>query len=178
MKHNIDDIKLLLEKFYEGESTLEEEMVITEFFAKSEVPQELMAEAAQFGFYRAESEIVAPGDDFDKRLINSINNYEASSKIVKSRNYIYYSSAAAVVLIAVTLFFTVFQQSSDLQNYYHNDSDPEAVYYETTKALQIIAESLDAATRDLDKLNMVEQGFGGLGAFSLINLDENNFNNN
>ena len=89
MKHNIDEIKLLLVKFYDGESSLEEEIVINEFFEQSEVPKELMTEAAQFRFYKAESAIVAPGDDFEKRLINSINSYEASSKIVKSRNYIY-----------------------------------------------------------------------------------------
>jgi magnesium-transporting ATPase (P-type) len=178
MKHNIDEIKLLLVKFYDGESSLEEENVINEFFEQSEVPKELLTEAAQFRFYKAESAIVAPGDDFEKRLINSINSYEASSKIVKSRNYMYYSSAAAVVLIAVTLFFTVFQQSKDLENVYHNQSDPEQVYYETAKALQIIAESMDAATSNLDKLSMVEQGFNGLGTFSLINFDDNDFNNN
>lgn len=178
MKHNIDEIKFLLDKFYEGDTTLEEEAILTEFFEQSEVPRELLAEAAQFKFYNEEAAVTAPDIDFEAKLVASIEQYEANRKIIKSRNIIYYSSAAAVVLIALTVYLSIFRSGNDFDNYIYNNSDPEVAYYETARALQIISESMEQATRDFDKLNMVDQSFSIFGAFSLINLDENNINNN
>ncbi len=177
MKHNIDEIKLLLEKFYEGETTLEEEFLLTEFFEQSEAPREMFAEAAQFKFYTEEAAITATGTDFESRLIASIEQYEMQRKIKKSRKY-YYSSAAAAVLVALTIYLSLFRSTNDFDNYIHNESDPEVAYYETARALQLISENMEQATRDLDKLNMVEQSFSIFTSFSLINSDENNFNNN
>lgn len=178
MKHNIDDIKLLLDKFYEGDTNLEEEATLTEFFEQDNIPRELAAEAAQFKFYSEEAAITSPSVDFESKLIESIEQYEAQRKVRKNRNYIYYSGAAAVVVLALTVYLNFFRSGSELDNFIHNDSDPEIAYYETARALQIIADNMQEATRDLDKLNMVEQSFSIFGAFSLINLDDDNFNNN
>ncbi|MCF2496887.1 HEAT repeat domain-containing protein [Dyadobacter chenhuakuii] len=45
------DIEKLLEKYYEGETTIEEEKEIKRFFQNGDVPEHLMSHAAQFGYF-------------------------------------------------------------------------------------------------------------------------------
>ncbi|HEY1054900.1 MAG TPA: HEAT repeat domain-containing protein, partial [Emticicia sp.] len=46
------EIEKLLEKYYEGETTLQEEKHIKEFFSKAEVPTQLQHHIAEFAYYR------------------------------------------------------------------------------------------------------------------------------
>jgi hypothetical protein len=45
------DIEILLEKYYEGETTLDEERALKQFFQSGNVPQHLQSHAAQFGYF-------------------------------------------------------------------------------------------------------------------------------
>lgn len=45
------DIEKLLEKYYDGETTLEEERALKQFFQQGEVPEHLQSYAAQFGYF-------------------------------------------------------------------------------------------------------------------------------
>ncbi|SKB74638.1 HEAT repeat domain-containing protein [Dyadobacter psychrophilus] len=45
------DIEKLLEKYYEGETTIEEEKELKRFFQQEHVPAHLMSHAAQFGYF-------------------------------------------------------------------------------------------------------------------------------
>jgi hypothetical protein len=48
MKH---DIEKLLERYYDGETTIEEERELKRFFQSEEVPEHLKSHAAQFGYF-------------------------------------------------------------------------------------------------------------------------------
>jgi hypothetical protein len=45
------DIERLIEKYYDGETSLEEERALKQFFQKGEVPEHLQSHAAQFGYF-------------------------------------------------------------------------------------------------------------------------------
>ncbi|MGN7888140.1 HEAT repeat domain-containing protein [Dyadobacter sp. 22481] len=45
------DIKKLLEKYYDGETSLEEERALKQFFQGGQVPEHLQSHAAQFGYF-------------------------------------------------------------------------------------------------------------------------------
>lgn len=45
------DIEKLLEKYYDGETSLEEERALKQFFQSGEVPEHLQSHAAQFGYF-------------------------------------------------------------------------------------------------------------------------------
>lgn len=45
------DIERLLEKYYNGETSLEEERALKQFFQSGEVPEHLQSHAAQFGYF-------------------------------------------------------------------------------------------------------------------------------
>ena len=45
------DIEKLLEKYYEGETSLEEERALKQFFQNGDLPEHLQSHAAQFGYF-------------------------------------------------------------------------------------------------------------------------------
>lgn len=45
------DIEKLLEKYYDGETSLEEERALKQFFQSGDVPEHLQSHAAQFGYF-------------------------------------------------------------------------------------------------------------------------------
>ncbi|HWV30835.1 MAG TPA: HEAT repeat domain-containing protein [Dyadobacter sp.] len=45
------DIEKLLEKYYDGETSLEEERALKQFFQHGEIPEHLQSHAAQFGYF-------------------------------------------------------------------------------------------------------------------------------
>ena len=45
------DIEKLLEKYYDGETSLEEERALKQFFQHGEIPEHLKSHAAQFGYF-------------------------------------------------------------------------------------------------------------------------------
>ncbi|WP_353718509.1 HEAT repeat domain-containing protein [Dyadobacter sp. 676] len=47
----VPDIERLLEKYYDGETSLEEERALKQFFQSGDVPEHLQSYAAQFGYF-------------------------------------------------------------------------------------------------------------------------------
>ena len=61
------DIERLLEKYYDGETTLEEEKELRKFFLGGNVPVELKSHAAQFGYFESAKE-QQPSMGFNSKL--------------------------------------------------------------------------------------------------------------
>jgi hypothetical protein len=61
------DIEKLLEKYYEGDTSLEEERVLKQFFQNGEVPEHLLSHAAQFGYF-AQARKEQPSLNFNHEL--------------------------------------------------------------------------------------------------------------
>ncbi len=67
----MNEIKLLLEKYFLAETTLEEEKVIAEYFRSGEVDAELEWYAAFFE-YIGEEKAVSPGVGFEERILERV----------------------------------------------------------------------------------------------------------
>ena len=90
----------LLENYYRGETTIEEERLLKELILQEEYPS---PEKDAFGWYQHEGTV--PGD-LEETLFEGIKSTE---KMKRSRRIILYSltSAAASVLLVVTLFLNI-----------------------------------------------------------------------
>ena len=104
------DIKQLLEKFYDGVSTQEEERLLMEYFLSEESIDERWNEDRQLFLFLHNMQVRIPAG-ISERLEESIRQMEIkSSASVKSlsRNrawYYWISSAAAVILLCIGLFY-------------------------------------------------------------------------
>jgi hypothetical protein len=146
---NQEEIKQLLDKYYDGETTRDEEIVLKEYFSHNAVPSELTDEAEIFRYYSGSFVIPEPSDDFENRIISAIDSADQIADNIKRRKiYITLSGVAAVMLILAGTYFFFIQKSEPRDTY----SDPEIAYAETMKILYNVSGRINHGTKALGQL--------------------------
>ena len=96
-------IEQLLERYWQGETTLQEEAILRAFFSQDDVPTCLMKYKSLFDCGLQEETL---GDDFDARILDSIgeDEKEPKAKVVSwSSRLMPLFKAAAIVAILLTI---------------------------------------------------------------------------
>ena len=98
-------IEQLLERYWNCETSLEEEQILRSFFSQKDVPAALLKYKDLFCYEQSEPKADVLGDDFDARVIAAVNE-QASVKareISLRQRMMPLFKAAAVVAIILTL---------------------------------------------------------------------------
>ena len=144
-------IEQLLERYWQCETSVEEERILRAFFQQQEVPAHLLRYKDLF-VYQQEAQEVKLSDDFDAKLLAKIEG-----PVVKARRMtLTYRlrpllKAAACVAIALTVGNAVqhaFNQPSDESDYNYDSykdsfTDPQTAYGEISDALFTVSESIN-----------------------------------
>ena len=93
-------IEQLLERYWEGETTLQEEAILRTFFNQEDVPAGLMKYKSFFECGLQEETL---GDDFAARILSSIGQEESKVKMISLSRLKPLFKAAAVVAILLTI---------------------------------------------------------------------------
>ncbi len=98
-------IDQLLERYWSGETTLEEEQILRSFFSQPDVPAEMAKYRSLFLYEQTEPKTDVLGDDFDERIISMIDEQPAvRARVVTLRQRLApLFKAAAIVAIILTL---------------------------------------------------------------------------
>lgn len=148
-----EELDKLLNKYYNGESTEDDENVLKTFFSGNEVPEGYEAEVAIFSFYKNASGIPEPSSDFESRILAAVDVAENSKRLSgKFRRLIYpsISIAAGILIIVATWFF--FNKSREPRDTF---TDPELAYAETIKILEVVSSQLNKGTRALEPVSRI-----------------------
>ena len=86
---NFRQIETLLEQYFSGETSLEDEKVLKEFFKGEDIPPHLQSLKTQFEFYSNESKNDFLDESFDKRILEMIETEKDSSIKSIRKQYIY-----------------------------------------------------------------------------------------
>jgi hypothetical protein len=149
---NTEELKKLLEKYYEGTTSESEELAIRKFFSKKNIPSEFEAEKEIFGFYSSLENIPEPSTDFEEKIMSAVNN-SISTSGEKRRFVISLLGAAAGVLILIgTYFFFVYQKQPR-----DTFSDPQLAYAETMKILYDVSSRLNKCTESLKPVGKIHE---------------------
>ena len=93
-------IEQLLERYWQGETTLQEENILRSFFSQQDIPEHLQKYKAFFTYEKEEP----LGDDFDTRILEMIGEGEPKAKTVTMISRLTpLFKAAAIVAIVLTL---------------------------------------------------------------------------
>lgn len=93
-------IEQLLERYWQGETTLQEENILRSFFSQQDIPEHLQKYKALFTYEKEEP----LGDDFDTRILEIIGEGEPKAKTVTMISRLTpLFKAAAIVAIVLTL---------------------------------------------------------------------------
>jgi len=156
---NLKEIEALLEKFYEGATSLEEEQRLKEYFNEGNVPENLAEIQEQFVFYRQAREEMNPKIDVEQRLSEKIDKEKNSgSQRKKQRIYYFVTGVAASILIFIGVYFQ-FIASNNSNTFAMEDTyqDPEEAYTEAKKALLLVSEKFNAGVQDFNKFSSFNQ---------------------
>ncbi|MFN5169029.1 MAG: hypothetical protein ACK5DD_05360 [Cyclobacteriaceae bacterium] len=147
-------IEVLLEKYWNGDTSLEEEAQLRAYFAQPDVPQALQSAATLFRYFQHEQEKkLAPS--FDGRVTKHIRQRQGG-KIIKMVNMVNVARIAAGVLVIVAAGYLIRQEVSKM---YPEDTytDPKVAFEETKKALMMISKSFGKAQQEAGKIKMFNE---------------------
>jgi hypothetical protein len=151
---NTQEIQRLLEKYYEGNSTEKEEAVLKKYFSETEnIPEDLKPEKEIFKYYHEYKSIPMPSDDFENRIINSLDDVDKDSIIPWYRKRLYaISGVAAACLLLVGSYFFFIHRNEPRDTF----SNPEIAYAETIKILYDVSEKMNSGVKALEPFNKIE----------------------
>ncbi len=110
-------ISQLIELYFKGETSLEEEEILRTFFTQSEVPAEFAEYKALFTYQHDEVKNNALSDDFDERILKLTTEQQPKARIVRINEHLRpLFRAAAMVAIVVTLGNAIQMPMQQTQN--------------------------------------------------------------
>lgn len=149
-----EQLKRLVEKYYNGESTEEEESILRDFFRNENVPEGYKAEKEIFSFYTGSENIPEPSIDFEARILAGIDASDREAGSQKTKRYIIsiMSAAAGLLLLAGSYFF--FVKKSETADTF---TDPKIAYAETVKILRNVSFQLNQGIRVLEPVSRINE---------------------
>lgn len=148
-----EELKKLLEKYYDGETSREEEERLKNFFSGHDVFPGYEAEKEIFCHYAGSERIPVPSVDFEDRILKGIDDLEKKQRsIFLKKRYITAMSAAAAILLLIGSYFVFFNKEAQEDTF----SDPQLAYAETMRILNEVSVKLNKATEALKPLNKMQ----------------------
>lgn len=140
--NNHIEIKAILEKYFEGHSSLEEEQLLKSYFQGADIAPEHEKYRLLFQFLVSEKEQLAP-KQLSQAIYSDANNNNSLRVMVR-----WSMATAASILLAVSLYFSIpeWQEASEVEAHWakYEVKDPE-------KAAQITRDALLKVSRHLNK---------------------------
>lgn len=148
---NIHRIEILLEKYFEGETSREEEKKLKDFFRNEEVPKHLHSLKELFQYLDESSKTEELDEDFDDQFFQKIDLSEKSRISTYRRIYFYVASGvAASILIVFGLFRLIGPGFSD--------EEINKAYSQTKDALIFVSEKLNSGLDPARKVSKFDEG--------------------
>jgi hypothetical protein len=175
---DLKKIEELLEKYYNGDTSLEEERKLQWYFQTHDVPLHLRSDAELFrSNYRRSTEEDAP--ELTEKLAKLLDKQDKKSRfLIPARSLRWISGVAASIIILLSLWIGFGRDSFHKHTKFADTyNDPKIAYQETMKALLLVSEKLNAGTQELQQLKKYNQSLNKLDPImsfgpSIQNLDK------
>jgi hypothetical protein len=151
------EVEILLEKYLEGESTLEEESRLRQYFSQPDLPPEYRGMHDLFRYFDLTAkEAEAPFDISSE--INSIIERESNNKrrVGMRSILVWVTSTAAVLAIALGIYRYTYKPQPVVKDTF---TDPKMAYLETKRALLLVSRAMNRNTASLKYLANIDESF-------------------
>ena len=134
----LNNIEKLLDKYFDGETSIHEENTLKEYFSKATVPEHLQHYQAMFAYFAQNKKETAP------------QNIQVKPK--KKTWLVSWTAKAAVVLLLLAIGYTLYPKGiSDAEK-----KEAQMAFLETQKALNLISQNLNKGNYAVTYLNEFE----------------------
>jgi hypothetical protein len=158
---DLNRVEILLERYWNCASTVEEENELKLLFNSNEVPDELKDSAALFKYF-AQQRQATLDEKFNEDIIEKIKLQKSPTirKMNSSfRNYMRVAAAVLVILAASFIFRMEYWQGEKPKMLLVEDTfqTPEEAYAETKKAFMLIAEKMNSGRKQAQKIGIMNE---------------------
>lgn len=152
---NKEELDHLIEKYYNGETSCEEEALLRAYFSNDNLPVEYKPEKELFCYFMENAIIPEPDSGFEERINNAIKN-EDFRKINSDRFSVFmpYMSIAAGILVIISLWFFIVRRNETVDTF----DDPRLAYAETMRVLLDVSSRMNEGTKNLKPVLRFNQG--------------------
>jgi hypothetical protein len=139
-----EEVKTLLEKYFEGETSLQEEDQLKEFFSGDSEFKNEFKEAPLFLALMAEKEIQL------KKISFNPSDGQNATHVFSARTVIKWAASIIIILGGISLLIP-WNESDETQKFEYVDSysDPEEAFLEARKALAMVSSKINSGKQDV-----------------------------
>lgn len=146
----------LLNKYWECETTLEEEQQLQEYFNGDHVADQHRNTAPLFRFYRENKKKSIVDASFEKEIVRKVQRKGKGTVVSLFKNSMRIAAGIAVLMIAVYFIRTEVRKSTP-QEIVDTYDDPQLAFEETKKALMMISKGFGHAEEGAKKINLFNE---------------------
>lgn len=168
-----NEIDQLLKSYLEGETSLEEEKILRDFFSRSDLPARYKPYAEMFEGFQELAAAHLNDRHFEKKWSWKIKQKTGFLKPLTFFNQWYtVAGIAATVLLTVVLLVPV-NKLPVINQFSHRIEDtfddPRQAYTETVKALLMVSDKFNAGTNQMKDLDKLDKGLKEAGKMLTFN---------
>ncbi len=155
---NTREIEILLDKYFEGESTLEEEKQLRVFFSSGNVPEHLQEYAEMFGYFGMEAQ-ESLNPELEEQIIEKFDQGRQIAFYQNRRFWYYFTGIAASVLFLFTFLY-----ESEISNQIgitgfsdtkYTTQEKQQAYDQTKQALAYVSGKMNQGFGPLQEMNKI-----------------------
>ncbi|HAF31238.1 MAG TPA: hypothetical protein DCG75_19540 [Bacteroidales bacterium] len=173
---DLKKIKTLLENYYNGDTTKEEEIILREYLSNENIDNELIADKDIFLFQIHQNMELNNTPDISEEIWNSLNrNNTGAKKENKNFGYIYLKIAASIIILVGSYFILKTQVFNPEQETYFTDTydNPEIAYQQAKETLLYVSALLNNGTSHLEPIQKINESTQNLKKLSSFNYGLN-----
>lgn len=155
---SLAEIRKLLDRFYLGETTLQEERILQEYFSAGSIPEELMPDRELFRSMGVPGESIQVPGGLNQKILDVIDRQE--KKVMRTRRISVFSLSglAAGLLVVIALYVGFFRDDGSVK-YAMTDTyeNPQDAYEEAKRTLAYVSAKLNTGTSELEQVARVSK---------------------
>jgi len=167
---NIREIENLLEKYYEGQTTLEEEQTLQRYLSGNEASESLKKSHPLFLYSKLARTDTVSDPNFDRKLNDRL---AVPGKTVRmapwhstGNKFLFIGSLVAAVLLLVGLYFSF--QHEIFKNKFHERhlSAPETAFDDARQALLLVSVNFNTGLKQVERLHYFDKALHNAALFN------------
>ncbi len=177
---NTTEIKILLDKYYEGETSMDEDKILKEYFTGSQVDDSLLEHLPVFTFFKTESKIKS-GVDLEDKILEKLDEATIIPFYKNKTFWTYFAGIAATLLFLFTFIFeTQFNLKTDdqLAGTSYSKQDARLAYDQTRIALAYISGKYSEATKPLNEVSKFGKSTIAVSEMAKMSTEMDKINSN
>ncbi|MDZ7738685.1 MAG: hypothetical protein U5K32_06395 [Bacteroidales bacterium] len=145
----------LLDKYYRGATSGEEERMLLDLLSREDLPQQYAEDRILIAGIYDNEDIPEPSAGLNDRILEAIDGSEKEEKKHRNKRILYGAmSAAAGILVIISFWFVFDSRGTGLEDTYQ---DPQLAYNETMEVLYRVSSNLNKGRASMSDLSVIAE---------------------